>query len=49
VYDACSGCVVFWLLARFGESFHVYKIYKLDRFQFHSLFSFLKTKKKSRD
>jgi hypothetical protein len=24
VYDACSDCVVFLSLARFGESFHAY-------------------------
>ena len=36
---ACSDCVVFLLLARFGESFHAYtyKIYTLGRFQFNSL------------
>ena len=37
MYDAYSCCVVFWLLARSGESFHAYKIYTLDRFQFHGL------------
>jgi len=34
VYVKCSGCVMFWLLARFGESFHTYT---LGRFQFHGL------------